>query len=214
MWLDEDRLKILGREIAHMHNITFEIKLSHARPVYDTETTLTKPLETIKSTFKDLPEEYAFLKETAAKVIAKMEKTDTSGFSYGYCHYDFIPKNFHFDDNNNLTLFDFDFAGKGYLVNDLMTFYIHLFFHVSVGRITQEKADEEFKILTDAYKQIRPLSQEELDTIPYLGFMFWVYFLGFYVDHFEDWSNTFLTPHFLKERVALMRKWVAWYCVF
>ena len=95
-----------------------------------------------------------------------------------------------------------------------MTFYIQLGFGVNAGKITQEKADTDFRIVTEAYREIRAVTDEELAAIPYLGVMFWMYFLEVYVLNFEDWSNTFLNPQFVKERMALIRNWVDWYCKF
>jgi len=38
----------------------------------------------------------------------KLAQLDVSAFSTGYCHFDFLPKNFHFD-GDSVTFFDFDF---------------------------------------------------------------------------------------------------------
>lgn len=212
--LSDLQLQALGREAAKMHTITQSLQLPYSRPVYDVATTLTRPLATVKEFFADLPDDYLYLQEIAAKVTDKLGKMDTGKFGYGYCHYDLIPKNYHFDDNDRITFFDFDCAGKGYLVNDLMTFYIQLAFVVNAGKMTQEKADADFRILTGAYREVRPISDAELAAIPYLGVMFWIYFLEIYVINFDDWANTFLTPAFVRERMALIRNWVDWYCNF
>jgi Ser/Thr protein kinase RdoA (MazF antagonist) len=206
--MDEEQLRTTGREMAAIHNITAAIELTHPRRVYDIQTTLSGPLKTIEPHYKDLAEEYAYLRETADKVIEKMAQFDTASFSHGYCHYDFLPKNFHFDEQGGVTFFDFDFAGKGYLAFDIMTFYAFFFLYMDMGKITQEKADRDFGVFLEAYRSVRPLSAEEVQAIPCLGFMWWVFFLEFYQDHFEDWSNTFLTPRFIRERVALLRKWM------
>jgi len=212
--LSDLQLQTLGREVAKMHNITCSLQLPYSRPVYNVETTLTRPLASVKELFKDLPDDYTFLQQLAAKVAGTLKQFDTGKFSYGYCHYDLIPKNYHFDGETKITFFDFDCTGKGYLVNDLMTFYIQLGFGVNAGKITQEKADTDFRIIIEAYREIRAVSDEELAAIPYLGVMFWMYFLEVYVLNFEDWSNTFLTPQFVKDRMALIRNWVDWYCRF
>ena len=212
--LSDEQLRITGREMAAIHNITAAIELTRPRRVYDIQTTLLGPLKTIEPHYKELAEEYAYLQDTADKVIAKMKQFDTAAFSYGYCHYDFLPKNFHFDEENGVTFFDFDFAGKGYLAYDIMTFYAFFFLFMDMGRITQEKADRDFGVFLAAYREVRPLSAEEVEAVPYLAFMWWVFFLEFYHEHFEDWSNTFLTQRFIRERVALIRKWVELYCRF
>jgi len=211
---NENRLQIIGREMAAIHNITANIKLVHSRRTYDVETTLVQPLDYIKSAFSELPEDYAWLQMTTQKVIEKIKAFDTTKFSYGYCHYDFLPHNFHFDEQDNITFFDFDFAGKGFLANDLMTFFMHFFFEVNFKKLTQEQADEKFNVFITAYREVRPVSEEELEAIPYLGFAFWTFFLQFYQMHFDDWSNTFFGPRFKKERMGWIRNWVKFYCKF
>jgi Ser/Thr protein kinase RdoA (MazF antagonist) len=212
--LNDEQLRTTGREMATIHSITATIELKHPRPVYDIQTTLLGPLKTIEPFYKELAEEYAFLRETADKVIGKMKQFDMAAFSYGYCHYDFLPKNFHFDERGGVTFFDFDFAGKGYLAFDIMTFYVFFFLFMDMGRITQEKVDRNFEVFLAAYREVRPLSAQEVEAVPYLAFMWWVFFMEFYQEHFEDWSNTFLGPRFIRERVALIRKWVELYCNF
>ncbi|WP_221394075.1 phosphotransferase enzyme family protein [Dyadobacter sp. NIV53] len=210
----DSRLQTIGREMAHIHNITADIELQNPRKVYDVRTTLIQPLEYIKSEFTELPEEYAWLQSTTEKVVEKIRHFDLSKFSYGYCHYDFLPHNFHFDEHDNITFFDFDFAGKGLLANDMMTFYVHFFFQVMLKKQSQEEADKNFQTFISAYRQVRAVSEEELAAIPYLGFAFWVFFLEFYQLHFEDWSNTFYNLRFKKERMGWIRNWVEWYCRF
>ena len=211
---DDDQLRIIGRTIAAMHDITSTCQLQHERPVYDVHSTLEKPLKLIAGRFADLPEQYAFLQEISARVIKKLNQFDTSEFSYGYCHYDLLPKNFHFDEENRITFFDFDWMGKGFLMNDLMTFRIQLIFLIHFQMMTREEADRCFSVLIAAYREKRHLSDRELQVIPYLGVMFFMYGFGFYEENFDDFSIAFLTSKFIKERVELIKKWADWYCVF
>ena len=210
----DSRLQTIGKEMALIHNVTSGISLEYPRRTYDVQTTLSEPLKYIQPEFAELPEEYEWLKTTAEKVAEKINQFDLSKFSYGYCHYDFLPHNFHFDEHDNITFFDFDFAGKGLLANDLMTFYMHYFFEVHFKKQTQEEADQRFEVFLKAYREVRPVSDEEIAAIPYLGFAFWVFFLEFYQLHFEDWSNTFYTLRFKKERMGWIRSWVEKYFKF
>jgi Ser/Thr protein kinase RdoA (MazF antagonist) len=209
--MNSEQLALLGREMAIIHNITANIELRHKRIVFDVDTTITEPVKTIKSAFDELPDEYAYLVDTAKAVIEKLGQFDYSNFSYGYCHYDFLPKNFHFDEDDNITFFDFDFAGKGYLANDITVLYIHYFLEASSGKITREEADSAFAVFVENYRKVRALHYDELKAIPYLGFAFWVFYLGFQYDNFDDWSSIFFGPKFLKDRVALIKRWVEWF---
>jgi len=211
---NDEQLRIIGREIARMHIVMAEVQLQDERPVYDAYTTLYRPLEIIRKRFEELPEEYTWLCEIAKRTEAKLNSLPVGEFSYGYCHYDLLAKNFHFDSQDRITFFDFDWCGKAWLVNDLMTFFVTYFLQINMGRITQEEADKAFSVCIEGYREERQLSREEIEAIPYAGIMFWIFALGFYEDNFDDFSNTFLSTRFLKERTALIRKWVESYCKF
>jgi Ser/Thr protein kinase RdoA (MazF antagonist) len=204
-------LETVGREMALIHNISSSVELSWPRKKYDLNTMIVDPIEHIKPDFKDMDDEYHYLVQTSGQVMKKIESFDLSKFSYGYCHYDFLPKNFHFKDDGSITFFDFDFVGKGHLVNDLASFYAYFFLQVLSNKMNQEEADKAFGIFITAYRSVRPVSDEELNAIPYLGFAWWIFYFGFHHDNFEDWSNIFYHPRFIKERVSWIKKWADWY---
>lgn len=205
--MDDEQLRTLGCQMANMHIVTAGLELSFPRHDFNLQTTLIEPLEVIKPAFAELPQEYEYLLETSKRVYSEMEKLDPEQFSYGYCHYDFLPKNFHFQENGEITFFDFDFAGKGHLVNDLACFYVHYFLDVMFGKLSQQEADRSFKVFLSAYAEIRPLSEAEIAAIPYFGYTWWVFYLRFQYEHFEDWSNFFFSPKFLKDRVGWIKRW-------
>jgi Ser/Thr protein kinase RdoA (MazF antagonist) len=107
-----------------------------------------------------------------------------------------------------ITFFDFDFAGKGLLAYDITSFFIHYFMEVTYGKLTEQQGRDAFKTFIANYRKVRSLSDEEINAIPYLGFGFWVFYLGFQYENFDDWSNLFFGPKFLKDRVALIKKWM------
>jgi len=212
--LENAQLVQLGQDIATLHQSTSSIKLNNARPIFNFKTTLFEPLRDLKPHFTGMQKEFEYLTNIADKVVRKFEGFDTSKFSYGYCHYDFLPKNFHFDEAGKITFFDFDFAGEGYLINDLMTFLNHYFFHQLNNLISKEQADKDFETFLNAYQKVRPLTDDELKAIPYLGITFHIFFLKFFYDNYDDWSNAFLTPRYTKHRITLIKKWEEMYCNF
>lgn len=209
--MSDEQLATVGKEMAKLHNITVAITLQNTRKEYSIETMLLRPLEVCKPAFKDLPDEYAFLKENVYQIAKKIEMLDLQNFSYGYCQYDFLPKNFHFAEDGKLTFFDFDFAGQGHLINDVASFYIHYFLEVYGGKITQQEADKSFAVFVENYRKVRDLSDAELAAIPYFGFAFWIFYLGFQYENFDDWSSIFFNSNYLKHRTALIKKWTEWY---
>ncbi|WP_181304169.1 phosphotransferase enzyme family protein [Rufibacter sp. XAAS-G3-1] len=201
---NKKQLQLLGHQMAKFHHVSSTIKLRNQRWNINLETTLFQPLEAVKGAFSENQEEYAWLQEATQKVQAHLAKLHTSSFSTGYCHFDFFPNNFHFEGDGKLTLFDFDFFGHGWLVNDLMTFWQHLCLDVHFGKMPQETADAAFAVLVEAYREFRPVSEEELAAIPYLGLGFWLFYLGFYTTH-DQFYPLLQNPH-LKMRMTFIRQ--------
>jgi len=133
----------------------------------------------------------------------KLATLYTPAFSMGYCQFDFLPKNFHFE-GDSITLFDFDFLGYGWLVNDVMTFWQHLCLDVHFGKMTQDAADEAYDIFLRAYREIRPLSEQELAAVPYLSLGFWLFYSGFHTTH--DLFHPYVQPQHLKPRFGMVRQ--------
>lgn len=206
--LNDQQLELLGREMAKLHEVTTHIALQFPRKPFNLETIFHRPLKMVKPAFEEIPETYEELAEMINQVVQKLESIDFTNFSYGYCQYDFLPKNFHFVGNEKLTFFDFDFAGQGYIVNDIASFYVHYFIEVALGKLTKTEAGRQFRVFVAAYRKVGPLSDEELATIPYFGFGFWVFYLGFQYENYDDWSSTFFNTKFLKDRVGLLKKWM------
>jgi Ser/Thr protein kinase RdoA (MazF antagonist) len=212
--LTDQQLKTFGRELARTHNISASIELPFERKIYDNNTTIIQPLKSLEAILKDFPEQASWIERTNKVVIDRLDSFDLSKFSYGYCHYDLLPKNFHFNEHDEITVFDFDFLGKGYLVNDLMTFWLHLSLHSHFKKISQEEADRSFGVVVASYREIRELSEEEVSAIPYLSFGFWIFFMRYHQEHFDDFSNPFFNKRFISERLTLIQTFTNTYCNF
>lgn len=206
--LNENQLRIFGHEMARFHNVSSTIGLGDKRWNFDLETTLFRPLEMLKSAFAEDPEGHAWLQQAARQIERKLSQLSTSGFSKGYCHFDFLPKNFHFEDDS-VTFFDFDFMGYGWLVNDLMSFWQHLTLDVYAGRMTQKAANDAYTIFLDGYREYRPISEQELAVVPYLTLGFWLFYMGFHTTH--DQFYTFIQPSQLKLFTGFLRHMVETY---
>jgi len=212
--MNDLELAEFGKELARIHHVSSIIILPFERQVYDMDTTIRQPIASLKLIFEKDVGISGWINNVADKIIAKLEDFDFSRFSYGYCHYDLLPKNFHFNDNGQITFFDFDFMGKGMLVNDIMTFWLHLSLHATFNKISQEEADRQFNVVVSAYRTIRPLSDNEIAAVPYLSFGFWIFFMDYHQKHFDDFSNPFFNSRYVKDRVDLIKKLTERYCKF
>lgn len=199
---DERQLKNLGREVARFHNASSTMQQGNKRWTFDFKTTLFSPLERLIPVFSDDQETYIWLQQMAQRVEEKFSHMDTSSFSYGYCHFDFLPKNFHFD-GEEVTLFDFDFMGYGWQVNDIMSFWQHLVLEVYTNRMTQSDADNAYQVFLEGYRQYRAVSEEELKAVPYLSLGFWLFYMGFHTTH--DQFRVFTQPPHPKAYAGIIR---------
>ena len=201
--LNERQLYNLGNQMARFHNVSSDFLPGGQRWNFDLETTLYRPIEMLKTAFAADPEGYTWLKRSAGLAEKKLGQLNTSGFSNGYCHYDMLPKNFHFE-GDAVTFFDFDFMGYGWLVNDIMTFWQHLSLDVHFGKTTQGAADKAYAIFIAGYRAFRALSKDELAAVPYLSLGFWVFYSGFHTTH--DQFYLFIQPAHLKQRFGFVRQ--------
>jgi len=206
--LHENQLRSLGHQMARFHTISSTIREGGSRWRFDVDTTLFTPLQMAQPFFASDPEGYAWLQQAAKQAAEKLTQLSATGFSMGYCHYDFLPKNFHFE-GDSVTFFDFDFMGYGWLVNDIMTFWQHLALDVYTSRMTKQEADEAYAIFLAAYRAIRPLSEQELEAVPYLSLGFWLFYMGFHTTHDQFYAFTQSTH--LKAVTKLLQHMTATY---
>jgi Ser/Thr protein kinase RdoA (MazF antagonist) len=93
--------------------------------------------------------------------------------------------------------------GYGWLVNDLMTFWMHLMLDAHFGKMTRRQADDAFATFIGAYSECRTISDAELSLLPYLGVGFWLFYMGFHTTH--DQFSYWLQPELLKGRTAMVK---------
>lgn len=206
--LNETQLRVFGREMARFHNVSATLTPGTARWKFDLDTLLFHPLATLRAGLAEDPESYTWLKDTAEKIHQRLAQTDTSGFSKGYCHFDFLPKNFHFE-GDTVTFFDFDFMGQGWLVLDIMTFWQHLAVDVYAGRATQQEMDDSYRVFLEGYRECQPISEEELAVVPYLAPGFWLFYMSFHTTH--DQFYVYTTAAYRKVYLGVMKHFVKTY---
>lgn len=55
---------------------------------------------------------------------------------------------------------------------------------------------------------VTPTCWKQIGENSFLKFSWWMFYLGFQYDSFDDWSNFFFNERFLADRVNLMRMWM------
>ena len=200
------QLRSLGREMARFHQVSSTITLPGERWIFDLDTTFFQPLERLQATFGADQEGHAWLQNQANYAAKKLSHVNTASFLTGYCHFDFLPKNVHFD-GDSVTLFDFDFMGYGWLVNDIMSFWQHLALAVYAGRMTQQASNEAYAIFLAGYGEFGSISDKELALVPYLSLGFWLFYMSFHTTHDQFYS--FSQPSHRNTYIGFLRHLVA-----
>ena len=203
--LNEKQLYNLGYQMARFHLASQTIELEDKRWTFDVETTLFGPLENLRSILAHDPEAYAWLQRAAEFAGEKLAQLDLAGLpsASGICHFDFLPKNFHFD-GDDVTFFDFDFFGYGAFANDIMTFWQHISIDAFHGRLTPEAFSESFAAFLRGYEAVRLINEREMAAIPYLSLGFWLFYMSFHTTH--DQFYPFIQADHLKLRTDFIRK--------
>ncbi|HEY4288875.1 MAG TPA: phosphotransferase [Puia sp.] len=203
MKLNEAQLYNLGYQMARFHMASQTIELEDRRWTFDVETMLFKPLENLRGILADDPEAYAWLQSAVKFASGKLAQLDLANLPSGICHFDFLPKNFHFD-GDAITFFDFDFFGHGAFANDIMTFWQHISIDAFHGRLTPEGYSQSFADFLKGYEAVRPVSEREMAAIPYLSLGFWLFYMNFHTTH--DQFYPFIQADHLKLRTDFIRK--------
>ena len=203
--MDKETCFSIGSLMAGMHNITFN-KTSN-RINYNAQTLLTEPYKHAASFFSEELPEMKFLKQQCDDISCYFESMNLKNIPQGMIHLDIWYDNMSVKDTSEITIFDFDFCGNGWLVLDVAYFCTQLF-HIEANK---EEYELKLKSFLEGYQSIRKLSEDELNLIPKAGTAIWIFYLGIQVQRF-DWSNVFLSENYLKLLFAArIKSWVAYY---
>ncbi len=130
--------------------------MSFDRVHLDVYQLVTLPLQEIKNFFGSVYEtKYSWLDKVAEQLTKQISDLDMSNISYGIIAGDMHGYNQHFDENNQLTMFDFEFCAYGYRIYDIATF------RWSRG----SENIELWNYFLSGYQTVRELSKPEIQAI-------------------------------------------------
>jgi len=193
--------RLIGVTMARLHNVTEGFLLQ--RVSYNEETLLDRSFEMTSDFFGTASPEMKFVKGVTDLLRSEYRNADIAQLPVGAVHMDIWFDNMHLD-GNEITLFDFDFCGNGWLVHDVAYFIYQLCFTNPVETDYIAKRDA----FLEGYESVRPLSTEEKRMIPYAALGVIVFFLGIQCNRFDTWSNIFLNEEHLKRFTMTMKKWM------
>jgi len=203
--MTDKQLIMLGRELAILHNISCSLQLEHKLKEYTVSTLLIEPLNFIRPAFINLESDYSYLQEITNVIVSNLARLNLSRFDFGYIHGDLSPSNIHFDGDKKMTIFDFDLAGGGFIIQDIIGIYLHFFNLIRSGASTPEEANHSYNIFFSSYEEIRKLSNDEIEALPYMAAMLFIY--GIYFSY--QYMDPKLFPKHLQDNLKRLKDWTS-----
>jgi Ser/Thr protein kinase RdoA (MazF antagonist) len=195
---------LIGQALAKVHQSTENFEL--ARISYNTQNLLDKSVVRIKRFFNKNNNEIEFLEKLSAFLTLKIDHIDKQKIRYGSVHLDVWFDNLHIDDEKEITFFDFDFCGNGYLCFDISYFLFQL--------LSTNLNEEEYQVKADSflkgYETVTEISNEEKKFLPFACLAIMTYYISVQCDRFEFWTNIFLNEDHLKRMVGNLKRWIAY----
>lgn len=203
-FMTNETCSAIGSLMAKIHNITATKKIDRIN--YNSDILLSQPYDYLTTYFSEDLDEMKYLKEISTKISNSFQKVNLSDNQKGIVHLDIWYDNLSVNNENEITIFDFDNCGNGWLILDIGYFCKQLFFIESDKKIYESKVES----FLDGYRKERNLSENELKLIADAGASIFIFYLGIQAQRF-DWSNIFFTENYLKMFVGRIKNWIDYY---
>jgi len=200
---DENASYQIGGAMAKMHLATNDFSLD--RVTYDSTTLLSEALDRTKLFFDNDLEDVMFMERMTHFLESQFEEISVKEIRHGAVHLDMWFDNMHINEQNEVTIFDFDFCGNGWLCLDISYFLYQLL------NTNLNPADYELKARSflDGYESITKIPDEEKRILPFVCLGIMNYFMSMQCDRFDVWTNIFLTEDHLRRYVSSLKRWIA-----
>ncbi len=195
---------LIGQALAKIHKATELFILN--RVTYDTKVLLTDSIERTKLFFSRPSDEIKFLERTVSFLDIEFKRVSRDKIRYGAVHLDVWFDNMHFDQENNVTIFDFDFCGNGWLSFDISYFLFQLY--------STHQNDNEYQIKAESflkgYETVTKITDEERRILPFTCLAIMTFYISMQCDRYDTWSNIFLNEDHLRRFVGNLKRWMTY----
>src|SRR5690606_12748394 len=131
----------LGVSMAKMHGLT--INQTTKRKSYNSETLVNWAYQAAKSHFLESTKEIQYFERAASKITSEFKNANSNELRQGIVHLDLWYENMRIKNETEITYFDFDNCGNGWLFLDLSYWLMILF--------RNEPNKENFKVKSDSF---------------------------------------------------------------
>lgn len=195
----------LGTTMARLHQQMEGLTIQ--RKDYTVDTLVRWAFALAKGFFGKASEEMQFFGRALKAIDKEFGQFAPAVVRQGVVHLDIWQDNMKVDQNNEIVLFDFDNCGNGPLFLDLGYTLMSLYRHEP----DKEQYRQKRELFLQGYRSICSLTQIEEELIPYGGLAIWLHYNGVHVQRFDDFSNPFLSPTFLKYWINTAKQWMEYH---
>lgn len=188
----------VGKTMAKIHQATIDLKLE--RVTYTPEIILEDSFSHLQNFLPADLEEMRWMIAAQQYLLEHIHKADTSQLRSGSVHLDIWFDNMNITKDGEITIFDFDFCGNGWLCYDIAYYILQL--HSTEKDVAQR--DLKVQSFLRGYESVTQITDEERRILPILGVSLYFFYLGVQCQRFDNWSNVFLNETYLKRYINLL----------
>ena len=190
----------IGKMMGQIHQVSEGLHLK--RITYSPQVLLFDSLKRIAKCLASTSPEFDFLEKTQQQLSSFFTEIKLGEIRSGAVHLDIWADNLNIDHNNNITLFDFDFCGNGFLAFDI-AYHITMLF---LFEPDQDKMKEKLLQFYQGYESVLVISEEEKKVIPAFGTALLFFYLGFQCERFSAiFVNEIYVKGFINSRI---KRWI------
>jgi Ser/Thr protein kinase RdoA (MazF antagonist) len=197
--LEEAACRQFGATLASMHTAAQYFASQHQRFTLDLDPLVDRPLMLIEPWLRDRPADWRIVMQSADMVRVGIAQLIKQGLDTGVCHGDVWDGNAHLSADGTVTLFDFDYCGRGWPSYDLAVF-----------RSTVDLAGADIQVweaFLKGYQQRRTLSAADVAALPLMVAVRRIWHMGIQVANGNDWGFGWLDMYF-DRAIANLRGWM------
>lgn len=191
-----------GVVMGKMHQLTLDYQIK--RKSYDAHNLVGWAVKALKSRIPDAIEEISYVEKAYSLINSKFGAVDAGLLRFGTVHLDLWYGNMSINEQADITLFDFDNCGNGWLFLDV-AYSLMLLFRNEVNKELFERKKARF---LEGYLSITSISPEEYQLLPYGGLAIWLHYSGIHAHRFPDTTNVFFSQTFLKHWIHSVNQWM------
>lgn len=200
-----DNCRSAGKMMADMHRLSAGIHLQRVN--YNAEALVRAPHLFARRHFAESSAEMRLFKKAGDLFVRVLAATDQAQLRHGAIHLDFWYDNMSVEEDETMTLFDFDFCGNGLFIYDVAYFLMQLY-HIELAGGDYEGKKGAF---LEGYSSKMDITAAEKRLLPYAGLAVWLFYFGVQCQRFDNWSNIFLSENYFKRYMSMVSDWLGYH---